>query len=91
MNYNDSACYKGEEQNASTHLNQQDIQAAIEDAHHACQTTGNSSRECAAAWDVVEEMQATLAHRQQLQRNTNYWDSYCQERPGAEECLIYDL
>lgn len=39
------------------------IEAAREDARQICQEKGATSKECAAAWDVVEEMQAESAHQ----------------------------
>ena len=39
------------------------IEAAREDARSTCEAKGPTSRECAAAWDVVEELQAEAASR----------------------------
>jgi CBS domain-containing protein len=39
------------------------IEAAREEARYICATKGDSSRECAAAWDVVEELLASASHQ----------------------------
>ena len=60
-----------------------------EEARIACSTNGALSVECAASWDAVEEVQAATADRR-LQQKTNF-DRYCDERPDALECRIYDV
>ena len=40
-----------------------EIEAARVDARAVCQEKGPTSKECAAAWDVVEELQAEAAHQ----------------------------
>ena len=40
-----------------------ELEAAREDARAICDEKGNTSRECAAAWDVVEELLAETADR----------------------------
>ena len=40
-----------------------ELEAAREDARSICDEKGNTSRECAAAWDVVEELLAETADR----------------------------
>lgn len=69
----------------------ENIKQAIEDARSACKTTGNFSSECAAAWDVVEEMQAAKGDRQEIEHSKTSLDRYCEQRPDADECRIYDL
>ena len=39
-----------------------EIEAARADARASCEKFGATSKECAAAWDVVEELQALAAH-----------------------------
>ena len=43
-----------------------EIEAAREDARAICEAKGPTSKECAAAWDVVEELQAEAASRRAL-------------------------
>ncbi|MEM9534820.1 MAG: CBS domain-containing protein [Cyanobacteria bacterium P01_E01_bin.45] len=40
-----------------------ELEAAREDARAICDEKGDTSRECAAAWDAVEELLAETAHR----------------------------
>lgn len=65
------------------------LPSMLEQARMACSTNGDLSSECAAAWDAVEEMQAASADRR-LQQRTSL-DRYCDERPDAAECRIYDV
>ena len=39
-----------------------EIEVAREEARRICASKGDSSRECAAAWDVVEELLASASH-----------------------------
>lgn len=45
-----------------------EIAAAREDARTVCTNSGSTSPECAAAWDVVEELQATAAHQRAVKK-----------------------
>lgn len=72
-------------------LTEEGIDNAIEQARDACKTIGDYSSECAAAWDAVEEMQAARAHRLGKERSTNALEKYCEQRPDADECRIYDV
>ncbi|MBW4690704.1 MAG: Calvin cycle protein CP12 [Lyngbya sp. HA4199-MV5] len=76
------------ETNAAATLEAQ-IPSMLEHARTACSTNGDLSSECAAAWDAVEEVQAASADRR-LQPKTSL-DRYCDERPDAAECRIYDV
>ena len=42
---------------------QDKIQEELKGAREACDTSGNNSAECAAAWDAVEELQAEASHQ----------------------------
>lgn len=70
---------------------EQAIQEAIEQARNACDAKGNSSSECAVAWDIVEELQAEKSHRQVIAKPKTSLDQHCDAHPEAVECLIYDL
>lgn len=65
------------------------IQAAIQEAHAICDRLGSTSQECAAAWDVVEELQAESSHQQQAPTKSNF-QVYCEANPDADECRIYE-
>ena len=66
------------------------IQAALQQARQICAVKGARSKECAEAWDEVEELQAELAHQREKKPEVNYFDLYCQENPDAFEARIYD-
>jgi CBS domain-containing protein len=66
------------------------IQKAIEEARAICAQKGASSKECAAAWDIVEEMQAEAAHQQAKVPEKTAFEQYCEENPDAIEARIYD-
>ena len=65
------------------------IEAAREDARAICAEKGDTSRECAAAWDVVEELQAESS-RQRAEKKVNSFEAYCEDNPEAQECRIYE-
>lgn len=71
-----------------------DIQEKIEQerdqARVVCDAQGVASGECAAAWDVVEELQAEAAHQQQKRPKKNSLEQYCDDNPEAAECRVYD-
>lgn len=68
---------------------EQQLQIVLEQARAACDIRGDESSECAAAWDVVEEIQAALAHRKVTKKTA--FERYCDEHPDADECRIYDV
>ncbi|MFN7865556.1 MAG: CP12 domain-containing protein [bacterium] len=55
-----------------------------------CAEKGGNSPDCAAAWDIVEELQAELAHQRAKKPEKTYFEEYCQENPDAFEARIYD-
>jgi hypothetical protein len=69
--------------------NLEPLPSMLEQAGVACSTNGALSSECIAAWDAVEEVQATTAD-QRLHPKTSL-DRYCDERPDALECRMYDV
>jgi CBS domain-containing protein len=66
------------------------IQKAIESARKICFEKGAGSRECAVAWEVVEELQAEASH-QQATTHKSAFDEYCEEFPEAAEARMYDV
>ncbi|MGK7877861.1 MAG: CP12 domain-containing protein [Xenococcaceae cyanobacterium] len=66
------------------------IEAAREEARAICKEKGPTSPECAAAWDVVEELQAEAAHQRVEKQGKTAFQIYCEENPDASECLIYE-
>jgi hypothetical protein len=65
------------------------IQEELENARAVCSTSGVGSKECAAAWDAVEEVQAEAAHQRQA-KGKNSLEQYCDENPDAVECRVYE-
>jgi hypothetical protein len=68
---------------------QEKIQQELQNAREACGTSGADSKECAVAWDTVEELQAEAAHQKQA-KGKNSLEVYCDDNPDAAECRIYD-
>jgi hypothetical protein len=48
------------------------------------------SPECAAAWDIVEELHAEAAHQQVKNSDKTAFTDYCEEFPDALEARLYD-
>lgn len=67
---------------------QEKIDKEREQARETCSTDATSG-ECAAAWDVVEELQAEAAHQRQ-ETPKNSLEKYCDDNPDAVECRIYE-
>lgn len=65
------------------------LQDALTTARKVC-AENPGSQECAAAWDVVEELQAEAAHQRNQKPVVNYFEEYCEENPDAFEARIYD-
>ncbi len=66
------------------------LDAAREEARAVCAAKGATSPECAAAWDVVEELQAAAADKRQEKKNSSSLEEYCADNPDAVECRIYE-
>lgn len=70
-----------------------DIQKQIveerENARAVCDVNGSESGDCAAAWDVVEELQAEASHQRQTKQK-NSLEQFCDDNPDALECRVYD-
>jgi hypothetical protein len=69
---------------------QEQIQAELKQAREACDVSGINSAECAAAWDVVEELQAEASHQKQGETKKTSLEQYCDMNPEAAECRVYD-
>ncbi|TVU55099.1 MAG: CBS domain-containing protein [Arthrospira sp. PLM2.Bin9] len=66
------------------------IEQAIEEARATCAAKGATSPECAAAWDIVEELQAEAAHQRSERIEKTAFEVYCEENPEAAEARVYD-
>jgi hypothetical protein len=65
------------------------IQEELKQAREVCETSGVSSKECAVAWDAVEELQAESSHQNQS-KVKNSLEVYCDDNPDAAECRLYE-
>lgn len=70
---------------------EQQIQKAIENARKICEEKGAKSKDCAVAWDIVEELQAEASHQRAKAPEKTAFEMYCEEFPEAEEARIYDV
>jgi CBS domain-containing protein len=61
-----------------------------EEARAICASKGTTAPECAAAWDVVEELQAEMSHQRSKKPEKTNFQKYCEANPDAEECRIYE-
>jgi hypothetical protein len=69
---------------------EQRIHDAIAEAHAISDQYGSASPKCAAAWDIVEELQAEAAHQQAKHSSETAFTDYCEEFPDAPEARLYD-
>lgn len=65
------------------------IEEEREQARAACDLNGETSSECAAAWDAVEELQAEASHKRQVKPKSAF-EKYCDDNPDAVECRLDD-
>lgn len=69
---------------------EKELEKAITEARALCSSKGVMSPECAAAWDIVEELQAELSHQRSQKPAKTAFEEYCDENPEALEARIYD-
>jgi hypothetical protein len=69
---------------------QEQIDKERQEARTVCEVKGDGSAECAAAWDVVEELQAEASHQKTKETPKNSFQQYCEDNPDADECRVYD-
>ena len=69
---------------------QEQIIEARDNARAICAEKGATSSECAAAWDVVEELQAEAAHQKATRIEKTHFEEFCEEYPDALESRMYD-
>lgn len=69
-----------------------EIEAARDYARQVATEKGETSSEAAAAWDVVEELQAEASHRREQTPppKKTAFQLYCEANPDAPECRVYD-
>ena len=70
-----------------------ELEAAREEARAICDAKGDTSKECAAAWDVVEELLAETSDRRaqaKFKPKEEGIAAFCSENPDAPECRVYE-
>jgi len=68
-----------------------EVEAAREEARAICEAKGDTSPECAAAWDAVEELRAEAADQRSAKKEKlSSMQQYCADNPDAVECRIYE-
>ncbi len=67
-----------------------EIEVALQEARSICKEKGETNPDCAAAWDVVEELQAEIADQKASKKATTPFAQYCSDNPNAPECRIYE-
>ena len=71
-------------------LLEQQIEKAILEARAICTEKGSTSKDCAVAWEIVEELQAEASHQRAIKVEKTAFDLYCEENPEAAEARMYE-
>jgi poly(3-hydroxybutyrate) depolymerase len=66
------------------------IERERQNAKSVCSSKGDSSRDCAAAWDAVEELQAEAFHQRQKQLTKTPFKTHCDNNTDVVECRVYE-
>jgi hypothetical protein len=61
----------------------------VKQARDTCEVSGTDSKECVAAWDAVEGLEAE-ASNQKSDKPKNSLEIYCDDNPDAAECRLYE-
>lgn len=77
-------------ENPKSSFLQQEIEKAINEARTLSASQTAKREDIAAAWDIVEELQAEASHQQAKKLQKTAFDLYCEENPEAIEARIYD-
>ena len=65
------------------------VEESIKKAEEAC-AGDETSGECAAAWDEVEEVSAAASDLRKKETSSDPLDDYCKDNPESDECRTYD-
>jgi CBS domain-containing protein len=71
-------------------LLEQEIQKAIANAQAICAEQGLRSKECGAAWNVVDSLQSEAAHQRAEKLEKTAFEEYCEEFPEVRKARPYD-
>ncbi len=66
------------------------IEQELVEAREVCEIKGDGSKECAVAWESVEELQSEAAHRKAQEPGKNSLEQFCDLNPEALECRVYE-
>lgn len=71
------------------------IEVARTEARAVCKEKGATSPDCAAAWDIVEELNMVASDQRNQQKkedaaSKSSFEVYCEDNPNAKECRIHD-
>jgi CBS domain-containing protein len=69
---------------------EQELQEAIKKSREICARTSPLSEECAAAWDVVDELQAEIAHQEAKRIEKTAFEEFCEEFPETLQGRLLD-
>eukprot|EP00878_Enallax_costatus_P026270 GHUV01028170.1.p1 GENE.GHUV01028170.1~~GHUV01028170.1.p1 ORF type:complete len:105 (+),score=26.79 GHUV01028170.1:83-397(+) len=65
------------------------VETAIKEAEEKC--ASGTTGECAAAWDNVEEISATISHKKVTDAaSSDPLEQFCGDNPDADECRVYE-
>ncbi len=65
------------------------VQEELKQAREVCESSGVDSKECAVAWDAVEELEAESSNEKES-KVKNSLEVYCDDNPDAAECRLYE-
>jgi CBS domain-containing protein len=69
---------------------QEELQEAIEKSREICARTSPRSEDCAAAWDIVDELQAEIAHQEAKRIEKTAFEEFCEEFPETLQGKVFD-
>jgi CP12 domain len=61
------------------------VSETIKQAEDKCAETNPQNRECAAAWDEVQELSTAASHAQDKLKGSDPLENYCKENPQTDE------
>jgi CBS domain-containing protein len=69
---------------------EQELQEAIKKSRAICARTSPRSKECAAAWDAVDELQAEIVHQEAKRIKKTAFEEFCEEFPDTLQERVFD-
>lgn len=65
------------------------VKESIQSAMETCEGD-NTSKECVASWDTVEELSATQSDLRNKAKSIDPLEEFCKDNPETEECRTYE-